>query len=125
MGIEALSRGAAHAWFLERSRPALEVIRENLRLLGLEARATVLAGPALLTLARQQAEIVFLDPPYEKEGEYALALGALGASPPSLVIAQHSVRLELPEAAGELRRGRTVRQGDNTLTFYEKSQPGE
>src|SRR5437016_13102318 len=64
VGIEALSRGASHAYFLERNRIALEVIRENLASLGLESRATVLTGPALLTLARQRADIVLVDPPY-------------------------------------------------------------
>ncbi|HUB32186.1 MAG TPA: RsmD family RNA methyltransferase, partial [Bryobacteraceae bacterium] len=60
VGIEALSRGAAHVGFLERSRPALDLIRENLAALGLENRSTVLAGPVQLTLARQFADIVFL-----------------------------------------------------------------
>ena len=62
VGIEALSRGARHALFLERNRHALETIRQNLAALDLEARATVLTGPVLLTLPRCQADIVFLDP---------------------------------------------------------------
>jgi len=45
VGIEALSRGAAHAWFLERSRAALQVLRQNLASLDLEARSSVIAGP--------------------------------------------------------------------------------
>jgi 16S rRNA (guanine(966)-N(2))-methyltransferase RsmD len=120
VGIEALSRGAAHAWFLERGRSALEVIRDNLASLGLEARATVLAGPVLLTLPRVAADIVFLDPPYDLEREYASVMEALGANPPALAIVQHSVRLELAESAGELKCTRTVRQGDNALSFYER-----
>jgi 16S rRNA (guanine(966)-N(2))-methyltransferase RsmD len=118
VGIEALSRGAAHAWFLERNRAALDVIRENLASLGLESRATVLAGPVLPSLARQSAGIVFLDPPYDLEREYVAALEALGAQPPELVVVQHSVRLALPETASALTRTRTVRQGDNALSFY-------
>jgi 16S rRNA (guanine(966)-N(2))-methyltransferase RsmD len=50
VGIEALSRGARHAFFLERDRHALEAIRENLASLGLERRATVVAGPVLVTM---------------------------------------------------------------------------
>jgi 16S rRNA (guanine(966)-N(2))-methyltransferase RsmD len=119
VGLEALSRGARHAWFLERGRAALDVIRENIAALGLEDRTTVLPGPVLLTLPRQSAEIVFLDPPYDLEREYRSALEVLGAAPPSLVIAQHSIRLELPESAGALARTRTVRQGDNALCFYQ------
>ena len=118
VGLEALSRGARHAWFLERRRPALQLIRANLAELSLESRATVLAGPVLHTLAQQSAEIVFLDPPYDQDREYRSALDLLGATPPELVIAQHSIRLELPEAVGSLKRTRQVRQGDNQLTFY-------
>src|SRR5438067_6820546 len=74
VGIEALSRGAAHAYFLERNRAALEAIRENLATLGLERRSTVVAGAVLLTLEQQRASIVFLDPPYDQEREYAAAM---------------------------------------------------
>lgn len=119
VGIEALSRGARHTYFLERNRAALDVIRANLASLGLEARATVVTGPVLLTLPRHQAEIVFLDPPYNLEREYTAALDALAEAEPALVIIQHSVRLALPDAHSRLLRTRTVRQGDNALTFYE------
>src|SRR5215470_16448981 len=60
VGIEALSRGAAHCYFLERHRAALAVIRENLRSLRLEQCATVVRGAVLITLARYRADIVFL-----------------------------------------------------------------
>ena len=118
VGIEALSRGAAHAYFLERNRRALEIIRENLASLAVEARATVVTGPALLTLPRYQAEIVFLDPPYDLEREYPAALELLAETPPALVVAQHSVRMALADTYGPLRRTRIVRQGDNALSFY-------
>lgn len=118
VGIEALSRGAARAWFLERGRTALDAIRENLASLGLEARATVVAGPVLLTLPRYAADIVFLDPPYDHEQEYTGALDLLSEMRTPLSIAQHSVRLPLPEAHGVLKRLRIVRQGDNALSFY-------
>jgi 16S rRNA (guanine(966)-N(2))-methyltransferase RsmD len=118
VGIEALSRGAEHAWFLERSRAALEVLKRNIRELALESRATVVSGSALLTLPRYGAEIVFLDPPYDQEGAYQQALEVLQEAAPQLVIAQHSVRLELPAEVGVFGSTRTVRQGDNVLTFY-------
>jgi 16S rRNA (guanine966-N2)-methyltransferase len=118
VGIEALSRGARHAYFLERNRAALEAIRENLASLKAEARATVVAGAVLKTLAQQSADIVFLDPPYALEGEYAGALDVLSATPPPLVIVQHSVRQSLAEGYGPLRRTRLLKQGDNALSFY-------
>ena len=120
VGIEALSRGARHVFFLERSRPAIETIRENLASLKAEARATVVPGMALLTLPRYPAGIVFLDPPYELEREYPAALDLLAdrQAPPPLTVVQHSVRFALRDAYGKLRRSRLVKQGDNALSFY-------
>ncbi len=118
VGIEALSRGAAHAFFLERHCKALEAIRQNLASLGLDARATVVAGPVLLTLPTHHADIVFLDPPYDLEREYAAVLELLGENPPVIAAVQHSVRFALGDVYGVLRRARIVRQGDNALSFY-------
>jgi 16S rRNA (guanine966-N2)-methyltransferase len=118
VGIEALSRGAAHAYFLERNRAALDAIRENLASLSLESRATVVPGGALAGLTRHASGIVFLDPPYDLEGEYRTALDALGQAPPMLTVVQHSVRLALAESYGQMHRSRLVRQGDNALSFY-------
>jgi len=123
VGIEALSRGASRAYFLERNRKALEAIHENIAALGLEERALVLSGAALTNLPRSDADIVFLDPPYKLEREYAAALGALGNAPPALTIVQHPIRLTLEESYGKLRRSRVVRQGDNALSFYVEQSP--
>ena len=95
----------------------MEAIRENLHVLRIEDRARVVVGKVGATLARQQADIVFLDPPYEKEAEYAAALEQAIAP---LVIAQHAVRFDPGDAHGLLRRVRVVRQGDNALSFYER-----
>jgi 16S rRNA (guanine(966)-N(2))-methyltransferase RsmD len=116
VGIEALSRGAARCVFVETGRRAVEAIRENLHALGIEGRAGVVAGKAGAALGRIEADIVFLDPPYEMEGEYAAGIEAAKAG---LVIAQHSVRFDPGDAHGELRRVRVLRQGDNALSFYE------
>jgi 16S rRNA (guanine966-N2)-methyltransferase len=118
VGIEALSRGARHVFFLERSRAALEVIRENLAALSVEAHATLVTDPVLLAIGRYPADIVFADPPYNREREYRALLEALGASAPLLSIIQHSIHLELPETKGKIARVRLVRQGDNALSFF-------
>src|SRR4051794_4569164 len=123
VGLEALSRGAAHAFFLEKNRAALEIIRENISTLGVERRSTVVTGRAALTIARHHAGIVFLDPPYEHEREYAAVLGQLASDPPQLTIVQHSVRFAVPEEHGRLRRTRVVRQGENALSFYAMAAP--
>ena len=118
VGIEALSRGAARAIFIERSKNAAGVIRENLHSLGIVDRALLVVSPAISALALHKADIVFLDPPYDREGEYAPALKLLGENPPQVVIAQHSVRLVLEDVYGELKRARIVKQGDNALSIY-------
>jgi 16S rRNA (guanine(966)-N(2))-methyltransferase RsmD len=118
VGIEALSRGAAYVFFLEKNRSAIETIRENLASLRVERRAIVVPGPVLLTLARHPADIVFLDPPYGLEREYRAVLELLAQAPPPLTVVQHSIRLALPEEQAPLRRTRVVKQGDNALSFY-------
>ncbi len=118
VGIEALSRGARQAIFIERSRGAARVIRENLASLGIENRALVVTTSVASSLDRYQADIVFLDPPYEREAEYTTAFEVLRGNPPALVIVQHSIRFSPAESYGSLRRARTLKQGDNALTFY-------
>ena len=118
VGIEALSRGAAHVYFLEKNPHAVDVIRDNLAAMGAAGRATVLTGLVLLTLARAKGDIVFLDPPYELEREYGAAMELLAADPPALVVVQHAARAPRAATYGGLIRSRVVRQGDNALSFY-------
>lgn len=118
VGIEALSRGAASAVFLEKHKGAVALIRENLESLGLLGRGVIIAGPALRELGKHRADIVFLDPPYPLEKEYAPALELIGRTGPRVVIAQHSVRFDPGDQCGALARYRVVRQGDNALSLY-------
>jgi 16S rRNA (guanine966-N2)-methyltransferase len=118
VGIEALSRGAKRAIFVERGRGAAEVIRDNLRTLGISDRAEVLHGRVLQYLTHRQADIVFLDPPYDLEKEYGEALGMLGVNPPALLVVQHDSRFALEDVYGKLKCKRVVKQGDNSLSFY-------
>ena len=118
VGIEALSRGAAKAIFVEQKFAAVRAIRENLRSLEIADRAEVRQGRATAMIPQIAADIVFLDPPYALENEYTAALELLGANPPALVIAQHPPRLKLAENYGALHRTRLLKQGDNVLSFY-------
>jgi 16S rRNA (guanine(966)-N(2))-methyltransferase RsmD len=122
VGIEALSRGARQAVFLEKDRRALQAIRENLRTLKAEMRARVIPGSASQHLSGIEADIVFLDPPYTDEQLYVASLNSLEANPPGLTIVQHSVRFAPAEQYGPLLRGRVVKQGDNALSFYKTLQ---
>lgn len=120
VGIEALSRGAERALFVERSHAAAIVIRQNLADLELGDRATIIERPALLVLSTLAAEIVFLAPPYPAVKEFPGALEALSQGSSRLVIIQHSAkRFSMPEQSGGLRRVRIVTQGTNALSFYE------
>jgi 16S rRNA (guanine966-N2)-methyltransferase len=120
VGIEALSRGARRAIFIEKSRAAVEVIHENLAALGLERRAEVFTSKAATVLERVRADIAFLDPPYEVSREYEVSMAALDQSETPLVIVQHSSHFTLHEQYGHLRRYREIKQGDNCLSFYER-----
>ena len=124
VGIEALSRGARHVIFIERSRSAALVIHENLKSLRAEAQAEVVQNKSAAVLSRYRADVVFLDPPYHLDKEYDAALEALGEAPPPLVIVQHDKHKTLPERIGKLHQSRVVRQGDNCLTFYEPEEAG-
>jgi len=118
VGIEALSRGARRCIFVEKSRAAVDVIRENLATLGLAGRAEVYTGKTVTVLERVKADVVFLDPPYELGEEYDATLRVMAATGIKLVIAQHSSRVELKPEYGVLQRYRVLRQGDNSLSFY-------
>jgi 16S rRNA (guanine(966)-N(2))-methyltransferase RsmD len=121
VGIEALSRGARRAVFLEKSRAALRCLHDNIAMLGIESRCEVHAGNAAPQIAQFGAGIVFLDPPYPREKEYVACLETLGAAPPPLVVVQHASKFtsHLKERFGQLKRVRLLSQGDNTLSFYE------
>jgi 16S rRNA (guanine966-N2)-methyltransferase len=119
VGIEALSRGAARAIFIEANRSALAALRANLQSLDLGDRAQVLQARAIAALPALGADIFFLDPPYRLEREYDAALDLLGERTPALVVVQHDIRQQLSESYGTLRQVRQLRQGDNVLSFYQ------
>jgi 16S rRNA G966 N2-methylase RsmD len=90
-------------------------------MLGLQSRTEVYTGKVLRHLsglAGSGYDIVFLDPPYERDREYGDVMRLLGGMTPSMVIVQHSTRLKLEEKYGSLARYRILKQGDNALSFY-------
>jgi len=113
LGIEALSRGAAHSTFIERDRAALSAIEENLTSLGLRARATVLAGDATLQAAQVDADIAFADPPYGFD-DWPRLLRAVRAP---LVVAEASTTIDAPD---DWEVGRTRRYGRTWVTFLRR-----
>jgi 16S rRNA (guanine966-N2)-methyltransferase len=104
LGLEALSRGAAEATFIERDRDALAVLRKNVEALGEGARARIILGDATSPpRAVSQCSAVFLDPPY-RSGLAIRALQELSAAgwlrPKALAVVELAAREELPPPRG-------------------------
>jgi 16S rRNA (guanine(966)-N(2))-methyltransferase RsmD len=126
VGIEALSRGAVRAIFVESSAAAVEMIRTNLRTVGGYDDARVLFAPVARVVQGLEADIAFLGPPYQAAAEYENTLTTLGESGPPLVIAQHGRAHRLADHYGRLERYRTIEMGRNALSFFrthEESAP--
>ncbi len=118
VGLEALSRGADQAIFIESNHAASRVIGENLASLGAEEDALLIHSQVKTALGRITGDIYFLGPPYPMAEEYRRTLETLGGAPPYLVIAQHATRFKLLEQYGGLVRFRTIRHGSNSLSLY-------
>ena len=129
VGIEALSRGAAHVTFVDKSRKMYALIETNLHLLNVkDDEAGVVNKEALDVLRRRiksEAEpfdVIFFDPPYNIE--YGEVLDYLGTnikallSEDGVVIVEHYKKKVLPEEFGGLEKYRVVKQGDSVLIFY-------
>jgi 16S rRNA (guanine(966)-N(2))-methyltransferase RsmD len=127
VGLEALSRGAARAVFIDISAPAVTALRANVQALrAAGGEAQVLRQDARLALAALaddgvRFDVVYLDPPYdsglyEDVIEQVDALGLL--EPGGLLVAEHFKKRALPETIGRLARTRQVQVGDHRLSFY-------
>jgi 16S rRNA (guanine966-N2)-methyltransferase len=129
-GIEALSRGAVHATFVERDPGAVRSITATLQATDLTDRATVTRADVLAWLhdsARARAgqppvDIVLLDPPYDDTAALAAALEALAPllAPTARVVAKHFWRDAPPARVGLLASERERRFGETALTFYRR-----
>jgi 16S rRNA (guanine966-N2)-methyltransferase len=126
VGIEALSRGARHAVFVEQSPRACAVIEANLLELGISDQASLICRDvhaALKQLASDTApfDLIFFDPPYAS-GLYSPVLSSLGQSvvlaEAAVVVVEHRAKLPLESDYGKLTRFRQLKQGDSALAFY-------
>lgn len=131
IGIEALSRGVSFATFVDKSRRACALVEENLDLLEVpENQTEVFQSSADEFLRRQDDkteawDIVFFDPPYTDDYMKVIRLIADEEtkllSRDGVFIAEHHSKNILPDAVGELRRWRILKQGETHLSFYEKN----
>jgi 16S rRNA (guanine(966)-N(2))-methyltransferase RsmD len=131
LGIEALSRGATHVDFVEKSRRAAEIIRRNLRHTHLEDHARVIVADAFAFLQRAEAaedtqtyDLLFADPPY-RMGYSERLLDALSHSKllnaGAVAVLEEAARLELALESGRLRCLSRRVVGETALYFYEVS----
>lgn len=134
LGIEALSRGAAFALFVESARPALACLRENLAKLELSASSRVL--PLRVELAKGQLaalgpfDLVLCDPPWKDAAQALQALEYLSAlgifSPTARVVLEHAAKDELapPGATSALVVADERRWGDTAVTLFRLDRDG-
>jgi 16S rRNA (guanine966-N2)-methyltransferase len=127
-GIEALSRGAAAATFVEHDRDAVRTIESNLARTRLAERATVVRGDAIEWLQQsppEEWEVVVVDPPYADRESLDRALALLGRDAflphDARVVAKHFWRDEPAASIGLLASERRRRFGETALTFYRVS----
>jgi 16S rRNA (guanine966-N2)-methyltransferase len=124
MGVEAISRGAADVYFVDQSRKAIRMIRDNLESLEIKAGFTVLEMDLskALDMLSVQFDVAFVDPPYDREDLYFACLERFGSrellKPEGILIIEHSKRAKLAESVGSIGLVRSLVQGDAALAFY-------
>ena len=131
IGIEALSRGAAHVTFIESHRRAAALIEENLGACGVEQGYTIQCADVVAALDAPASEgpersrgaafdLILLDPPYDTENvSAALDAAARHLAGDGLIVLERATRRE-PEESEAVIRVRDVKSGDSTLTFFER-----
>jgi 16S rRNA (guanine(966)-N(2))-methyltransferase RsmD len=125
LGLEALSRGAAHCTFLENGRHAIDALSANIDKLGYAAQSTLINKNAITWAVSaelpQQPLIIFADPPYHQQFAQK-TLEALAANPTlpadSLLILQCGKRDQVAETAGPLTLTRTEKYGETIVHFF-------
>lgn len=127
VGLESLSRGAAHAVCVEQDRRAAALIAQNAALCGVSDRCVIIRDTTERALQHRldgmTFDVVVLDPPYDFEPLGAVLDATMRhLAPDGVVILEHAFRRAVPPVAGA-RQVRTVRSGDSALTIFEATGP--
>jgi 16S rRNA (guanine966-N2)-methyltransferase len=128
VGIEALSRGAAHVIFVEKNRRASALIASNLKECGIEGGYTIECAEVVAALDAHAAadafDLILLDPPYDIEHVgFTLDAAARHLAGGGLIVLERATRRQPPESDA-LRRIRDVKSGESTLSFYTSRNSG-
>jgi 16S rRNA (guanine966-N2)-methyltransferase len=129
IGIEALSRGARDVVFIENADFAQKLIRQNLKLCGIDGGGRIVHQDvfgAMRALIRQnfKADFAYFDPPYDFEPyqdllDLAFKRGLLAQEGRGII--EHHRKALIPEAGEGFARSRVVRQGDHCLSFFQSA----
>ena len=120
VGIEALSRGAAHVTFVERDRRAQALVAENLAHCGMSEGYVIIRASvsrALDDLGAEPFDIMFFDPPYDEQVDEVLAAAGERLAPDGVLVLEHARGRMSPERLGRLQRTRDVTSGDSALAY--------
>lgn len=125
LGIEALSRGAAHCTFVDLRKEAVSLIRENLKLTGLDGQATVVQGDALayLTRSREIFDLIFLDPPYASDllKKVMEAIPTIdNVSENGIIVCENGSTADWPEVQPPYRLQKEYRYGKIRTALYRR-----
>lgn len=128
MGIEALSRGAKNAIFIDSSSKAVEIVKANLKHCGLmeQARVALMDAKSFLQNGSQLFDIVFLDPPYQQNIiDAILPLAVERMAPGGIIICETERNEQLPQGAGSFTETKTYLYGKAKITVYRRGEPQE
>lgn len=121
LGIEAISRGAKHCVFVDKSKSSVDIIKKNIEACGFNAQTRVLNMDSIeyLSVAKTGIDIAILDPPY-RQGLIIKALPLIDRimSDNSTVICEHENELTLDDCYGKLKKTKTKRYGKISLTYF-------
>ncbi len=126
LGIEALSRGASSAVFVDQRNDAVQLVRENLKLCDLTDRAQVVCGEAMayLSAVREKFDLIFLDPPYA-DGLAEKALAHIARfdilKPHGIMVAESPLDKTMPQLSAPYTLHREYRYGKIKLTVYRRA----
>lgn len=125
LGIECLSRGAAHCTFVDEQKDAVSLIRENLRVTELEERAKVVRGDAMsfLSGSSEKFHLIFLDPPYDAnllDSTLKRIAGIDILAENGIIICESRASQDLPELPMPYQKRKAYRYGKIKVTLYRK-----
>ena len=120
LGIEAISRGASHVTFVEKSKECVEIIGRNIKTLSVQEQSIIIKSDVRTYLDRCKTtfDLIFMDPPYHKDLASQLAphvynLLNIGG----ILVVEHSIREEVPMALWKSKR-----YGDTAISYFIRSE---